>query len=61
MSLVDELLKEYEHVIESVALIPSDGGRFEVEVDGKLVYSKLQTNRHAEAGEVLKLISKMVK
>jgi selenoprotein W-related protein len=61
VSLADELLKEYEHVIESVALIPSDGGRFEVEVDGKLIYSKLQTNRHAEPGEVLKLISKMVK
>jgi selenoprotein W-related protein len=61
VSLVDELLKEYEYVIESVALIPSDGGRFEVKANGNLVYSKLQTNRHPEPGEVLKLISKMVK
>jgi selenoprotein W-related protein len=61
VSLVEELLREYEHAIESVALIPSDGGRFEVEANGKLVYSKLQTNRHAEPGEVLKLISKLVK
>ncbi|CAG0961814.1 hypothetical protein ANAEL_00673 [Anaerolineales bacterium] len=61
MSLVEELLREYEHVIESVALIPSDGGRFEVEVNEKPVYSKLQANRHAEPGEILKLISKMVK
>ena len=61
MSLVEELLRDYEHVIESVALIPSDGGRFEVEVNGNLVYSKLQTNRHAEPGEIVKLISKMVK
>ena len=60
MSLVQELLKDYEHVIESVALIPSDGGRFEVSVNGELIYSKLQTKRHAEAGEVLSLISKMV-
>ena len=57
---MDELLKGYEHVIESVALIPSDGGRFEVSVNGELVYSKLQTKRHAEAGEVVKLIHKMV-
>jgi selenoprotein W-related protein len=57
---VDELLREYEHAIESVALIPSDGGRFEVEVNGQLVFSKLQLSRHAEAGEVVKLISKMV-
>jgi selenoprotein W-related protein len=60
VSLVDELLKGYEHVIESVALIPSDGGRFEVSVNGQLVYSKLQTKRHAEAGEVINLIHKMV-
>ena len=60
MSLVDELLKEYEHVIESVALFPSDGGRFEVTVNGELVFSKLQAKRHAEAGEVLTLIHKMV-
>ena len=60
MSLVDELLKSYEHVIESVALIPSDEGRFEVSVNGQLVFSKLQLKRHAEAGEIVKLISKIV-
>ena len=58
---MEELLREYEHVIGSVALIPSDGGRFEVEVNGKLVFSKLQLNRHAEAGEVLNSIRKLVK
>lgn len=47
-------------MIESVALIPSDGGRFEVSVNGELVYSKVQTKRHAEAGEILGLISNMV-
>jgi selenoprotein W-related protein len=60
VSLVDELLKGYEHVIETVALIPSDGGRFEVSVNGELVFSKLQAKRHAEAGEVVNLIHKMV-
>jgi selenoprotein W-related protein len=54
------LLKDYEHVIESVALMPSDGGRFEVSVNGQLVFSKLELKRHAEAGEIVKLISKMV-
>ena len=60
MSLVDELLKNYEHLIESVALIPSDEGRFEVSVNGQLVFSKLQLKRHAEAGEILNLITKIV-
>jgi len=27
-------------------------GRFEVVVDGDLIYSKAETGRHAEAGEV---------
>jgi selenoprotein W-related protein len=60
VSLEKDLLKEFEHVIESVALIPSDGGRFEVSVNEKLIYSKLQTKRHAEAGEVVGLVSKIV-
>jgi selenoprotein W-related protein len=59
VSLVDELLKNYEHLTESVALIPSDEGRFEVSVNGQLVFSKLQTKRHAEAGEIINLITKI--
>ncbi len=55
-----ELLKDYEHVIESVALIPSDEGRFEVSVNGELIFSKLQAKRHAETGEVVNLIHKIV-
>ena len=60
MGLAGELLKQFEHLIESMALVPSDGGRFEVSVNGTLIYSKLETHRHAEPGEVLKAISKMV-
>jgi selenoprotein W-related protein len=39
-----------------VQFVPSSGGRFEVTVDGRLVYSKVATRRHAEPGEVVKLI-----
>lgn len=41
----------------TVKLVESSGGAFEVTVDGTLVYSKLQTGRHAKPGEVLKLIT----
>ena len=51
-----ELLKEFEFKIESIGLIPSDGGRFEITVDGSLIYSKLATGRHANPGEVAGLI-----
>ncbi len=37
-------------------MIKSRGGRFEVTVDGKPVYEKSKTGRHAKAGEVLSLI-----
>jgi selenoprotein W-related protein len=60
VSLVDELLKLFEHLIESISLVPSDGGTFEVSVNGRLVFSKLQTGRHAAAGEVAGLVSKIV-
>jgi selenoprotein W-related protein len=39
-----------------VKLIESSGGAFEVEVDGRLVFSKKAAKRHAEAGEVLRLL-----
>jgi len=56
--LTADLLKEFEPGIAEITLIPSDGGRYEVTVDGKLIYSKLQTGRHAEPGEVVKLLKK---
>jgi selenoprotein W-related protein len=54
------LLKQFEHLIETMTLIPSDGGRFEVSVNGQLIYSKLETKRHAQQGEVVGLVNKMV-
>jgi selenoprotein W-related protein len=59
VGLASELLKEFEYLIESMSLVPSDGGRFEVSVNGTLVYSKLETKRHAEPGEVMKLVRKL--
>ena len=57
---MDELLKHYEHVIETITLVPSDGGKFEVTANGQLIYSKLEAHRHAEPGEVLGLVKKLV-
>jgi selenoprotein W-related protein len=54
--LTADLLKEIEPEVAEITLIPSEGGRYEITVDGKLIYSKLQTGRHAEPGEVMKLV-----
>ena len=61
MGLANELLKEFEYDIGNLTLVPSDGGRFEITVGDELVYSKLQTHRHAEPGEVLGLVRKVIK
>jgi selenoprotein W-related protein len=58
--LAADLLKEFEFQTESLKLVPSDGGRFEVSVNGDLIYSKLQTGRHAEPGEVVRLVRKLI-
>jgi len=60
VSLAGELLKQFEMDIQSLDLHPSDGGKFEVSVNGELVFSKKQVGRHAEAGEVVGLVRKMV-
>lgn len=45
-------------LIEEISLIPSSAGRFEVTVDGKLIYSKVATGRHPTEDEVIELIRK---
>lgn len=41
-------------------MIPSGGGVFEVTVDDRLVFSKKQLGRHAQPGEILRLIAERV-
>jgi selenoprotein W-related protein len=58
VSLVSELLedKPLEAQISSLDLIPATGGKFEVTVNGELLFSKKALGRHAEPGEVYQLI-----
>ncbi len=39
-----------------VKLVESSGGRFEVSVNGELIFSKKKLGRHADPGEVVGLI-----
>jgi len=48
----DQLLDEFERAIERLVLLPSSGGRFEVMLDDRLIYSKAETGRHPEYEEV---------
>jgi selenoprotein W-related protein len=59
--LTTELLEKYESSIESITLLPSAGGVYEVIVNGQLLYSKKATGRHADPGEVAGLVGKFIK
>jgi selenoprotein W-related protein len=52
-----DLIVNYQHVIESLAFVMGEKGVFDVTVDGETLYSKHETGRHAEAGEVLDLFT----
>lgn len=49
---MEEILSEHGDRIASFTLIPSSGGRFEITIDGELIYSKLQTGRFPDTAEV---------
>lgn len=44
----------------AVKLVHSSGGAFEVTLDGELIFSKLQLNRHARPGEIVGLVKDRV-
>jgi selenoprotein W-related protein len=58
---VADLLKSYESQIESITLIPSSGGVFEVTVDDSRIFSKAALGRHAEPGEIARLLNQYLK
>jgi predicted Rdx family selenoprotein len=60
VSATDELLANYQHVITDLRLVMGSKGVYDVRVDGELLYSKHETGRHAEPGEVLALFTELV-
>ncbi len=60
MSATQDLLANYQHVIEDLRLVTGSKGIFDVTVNGDVIYSKGQTGRHADDGEVLALFTELV-
>jgi selenoprotein W-related protein len=56
VGLADELLTGWAPIIETIELLPSSKGRFEVTLDGDLIYSKAASGRHAEPGEIAAIV-----
>ena len=59
--MADELLTNYQHVINELRMITSSGGAFEITVNGDLIFSKKNIQkRHAEPGEIFRLFADIV-
>ena len=46
--MAEQLLEEFEQNISRLTLIPSGGGRFEVMLDDRPIYSKAETGLHPD-------------
>jgi selT/selW/selH-like putative selenoprotein len=55
VSLAEELLGRWAPIMRSFDLKSSGKGRFEVTLDGALLYSKLATGRFPNPGEIATL------
>lgn len=59
---MDEILseREIEIFVGEWLLVPSTSGKFEVTVNGELIFSKKQLGRHAEVSEIREGILKVL-
>jgi selenoprotein W-related protein len=54
--MAQELLMTFEREIGEVALVPGQGGVFEVRLDGKVIFSREAQGRFPEAKEVKQMV-----
>ena len=56
VSLTEEVMREYDYDIETFKIITASQGKFEVRIDGELVFSKLETGRFPSNEEIKEAI-----
>jgi len=54
--LATELLEHYGNAVDCVTLIPSSGDVFEVEKNGRKLFSKKGSGRFPDEGEIIRLV-----
>lgn len=58
--MAEDILSNYQHIIESFTFITGSRGVFDFKVNDQLLFSKKQLGRHAEPGELLRLFRNLV-
>lgn len=56
--MTEAVLPKYKQKIKGWTLVPSDGGKFELTLDGKLIFSKKKEGRFPSNEEIIKLLDK---
>jgi selenoprotein W-related protein len=57
---MEKVMPKFKWDIEEWQLVPSDGGRFEISIDGEVIYSKLETGKFPDEDLIVSLIRKQV-
>lgn len=60
LELTKEVVDRWADRFAEIRLVPSSGGRFEVTLDDQLIFSKAELGRHAEDGELRRLIGERI-
>ena len=55
------MLDAYKQKITSYKLVPSGGGRFELAIDGELLYSKLKTGEFPDESAMVTAVGSRLK
>jgi selenoprotein W-related protein len=58
--LAEKIASHHRKQITSLTLIPDGGGCFEISVDDKLIYSKLETKEFPDEGAIVKELGEML-
>lgn len=55
--MASQILGRFKRDISALDMIPSDGGCFEIDVDGERIYSKLDVGEFPEEAAILEKIA----
>ncbi len=58
--MTSKLLSTFKQRIQGLKLIPSSGGCFELTVNGKLIYSKLETGKFPDEKAILNQVETLL-
>ena len=58
--VAQDILTEYEDCIEQLVLYPTNGGGFDVKVNGRFAFSRASAGRNAQEGEIIREVGQLL-